>query len=75
MTNLNHIKKFYKMPFLKRGLTVVAQGLKGRIVSFSKTSPYIHVKFPHSKRIGIFYPTWQMAYYDKSGKLLAKYED
>lgn len=75
MTNLNYIRRYYKMPFLKRGLDIRFQGMAGKVVAFSKSHAYVHIKLKHVKRVQVVHPCWQISYFDKDGKLLAEYKD
>lgn len=77
LTNKQYLKRHYKLPFLKVGLKVIAQGLTGKVVSLCRKTKTIGIRFKHDPvdRICYYHPKWQIKYYDNRGNLLAEFKD
>ena len=57
--SMRYIRDHYGVP-AKRGMEVVAQGRKGRIVG--SRGSYLRIKVDGEKNILSFHPTWEMEY-------------
>lgn len=66
---MEYIKEAYNLPFLKKGLSILFRGRKGKVVGTH--SSYIKVKFENGE-IGCLHPTWEIAYFE-ADKLLKDY--
>lgn len=77
MSNLNYIRQYYQMPWLKCGLPVNFDGKPGRVIGAK--GAHVRVKLDekpeNGRQVITCHPTWHMAYYDKEGKVLASYQD
>jgi hypothetical protein len=70
---MEYIKKHYNLPFLKQGMSVIANGRKGKITG--TYNAHLIIKSIEAKYSGTYHPTWQMTYLDKDGKVLAEFKD
>jgi hypothetical protein len=71
--SLAYIKSYYKMPFLHRGMKVIANGKTGIVTSGD--GAYIRVRCDDVKSSRRFRPQWETVYFDKDGKIIADYRN
>lgn len=65
---MDWVRKYYNLPFLKRGMRVEANGKSGVVTSVK--SAYVRVKLDEAKKTSLWHPTWNMKYFDENNKLL-----
>jgi hypothetical protein len=73
---LKFVKQQSGIPFLKEGMRVeLSYGLvkKQGIIKRGNSSGNIDVLFHGQKRPNNCHPTWGMTYFNKEGKVIAKY--
>ncbi len=71
--SLDWVKKYYDLPFIKRGMRVQADGQMGTVTS--GYGSYVRVRLDGEKRSDIYHPTWETVYYSKDGKILADFRE
>lgn len=74
MDSLQYIREYYRMPWLRTGLTVDMDGKRGPIVGFSLSYAYVQVQFPDHEGPANCHPTWAMTYYDEQDNVVADYK-
>ncbi|MDA1915035.1 hypothetical protein PDK20_27155 [Bacillus cereus] len=74
--SIKEIARKRNMPFLKRGMTVVVDGHKGRVASGNR-SGNVNVIFEDTSTFGKHshncHPKWETVYYSKDGNVVADY--
>lgn len=70
--SLPEVRKYRNMPFLKRGMRANMNGQGGVITSGN--SARLRMRFDGCKYSSSVHPTWQMTFYDKSGRVVADYK-
>ena len=71
--NLSDVAEYRRMPFLRGGLRIFNDtGQHGKVVGGSGAG-YVLIKFHYQRWLHIYHPTWELAYFDKQGHILADY--
>lgn len=71
--SLEYVKSYYKMPFLQRGMKVLADGNAGIVTSGD--GKYIRVRRDNEGFSRRYHAQWNMVYFDKDGNVIADYHE
>lgn len=71
--NFDYVKRYYNLPFIKRGMRVRTDEGMGSITS--GYGNYIRIRLDGKKRSDVYHPTWKLTYFDQDGKILADFRE
>lgn len=72
MNNLDYIRQYRHMPWLKCRMRAKFEDQQGHVTR-GTGGGNLRFKPDNGKRVLICHPQWRMTYYDKSGKIIAEY--